>query len=128
MCGEMETLSQSQEVENTGSSSNSKGDEDKELFSVNELRSAPLKKILQSCVVEHVAAFYQVAAVRVLVKDGELWKVRQIFEEKLRLDGHIVGFFSCPTALEQKKNGQKIRVPGLSFWVIFDFFFFFFII
>ena len=88
---------------------------------LNELRCIPLKAALKCLVVQQISSFYQVAFIRALIKEGEskVWKVRQVFEDKLK-----VGFFSCATASKQKnqhKGSEEIKeVPGVSFWVMFD--------
>ena len=95
---------------------------DSNLISKRELRCVPLKSALKCLVVQQISSYYQVAAVRALIKEheSEIWKVRQVFEEKLRNDLHIVGFFSCATALKQKIGEEYKEVPGISFWVMFD--------
>lgn len=96
--------------------------EESNLISKRELRCVPLKSALKCLVVQQLSTYYQVAAVRALIKEeeGELWTVRLTFEEKLRNDSHIVGYFSCATALKQKIGDDRKEVPGVSFWVIFD--------
>ena len=101
-------------------------DQEIDLISKRELRCVPLKAALKCLVVQQISSFYQVASIRALIKEGEseIWKVRQVFEDKLRGESHVVGFFSCATALKQKnqhKGGEEVKeVPGVSFWVMFD--------
>ena len=41
-------------------------------------------------------------------------------ESTLDKEGHVVGYFSCGLALSTKVDGESDDVPGLAFWVIFD--------
>jgi len=90
-----------------------------------ELRNKPLEAALQAFVVSHVIKYFTVAAVRALINvdaNDEIWKIRQIIEDSLSKDKHVVGFFSCGTCIETKTKEKEKResVPGISFWVIFD--------
>ena len=87
-----------------------------------ELRSQPLKSSLKCFVTDYICKYYEVASIRALLKSTkqEIWEIRQVFEQSLRKDNHIVGFFSCGTAIEQKIDGEKKGNPGLVFWVVFD--------
>ena len=112
--------------------SNSRIEKDGEGFIENaiikgtgELRNKPLESALKAFVTNHVTKYYTVAAVRALVNldaKEEIWKIRQIIEGSLSKDPHVVGFFSCGTCIETKKKEESARknVPGISFWVIFD--------
>ena len=79
---------------------------------------------LKCTVAQPISNFYQVVAIRALIKQGEnspeIWRVRQLLEGKLKSENKVVGFFSCPTALQQVVGGKKIEVPGMAFWVMFD--------
>ena len=88
-----------------------------------ELRDVPLKSALKAFVVDQIQKFYSVAGMRALISPkskGEIWEIRQVLEQKLSEDKHIVGFFSCATSLRTKVDGEIKHVPGISFWVIFD--------
>ena len=87
-----------------------------------ELRSQPLKSSLKCFVTDYICKYYEVASIRALLKSTkqEIWEIRQVLEQSLRKDNHIVGFFSCGTAIEQKIGGEKKGNPGLAFWVMFD--------
>ena len=90
---------------------------------MKELRSPPLKQALKCFVTDHICKYYEVASIRALLKRDtkkELWEARQLMETTLKADNHIVGFFSCGTALSQKVDGKQDDVPGLAFWVMFD--------
>ena len=43
-----------------------------------------------------------------------------MMESTLDKEGHVVCYFSCGTALSTKVDGESDDVPGLAFWVIFD--------
>ena len=63
------------------------------------------------------------ASVRALLKidsHSEIWEARQLMETTLSEGEHVVGFFSCGTALSQKVKEGKAEHPGLAFWVMFD--------
>lgn len=84
-----------------------------------ELKSCVLKSALKSFILSQVTNHYEVAAVRTLVKEkNEIWLVRRTMEESLSKQKHVVGFISCLTALKTKES--KEPMPGISFWVIFD--------
>eukprot|EP00111_Clytia_hemisphaerica_P019795 TCONS_00058404-protein len=88
-----------------------------------EIRSIPLVHALKTFVVENVMKHYTVAAIRALMKPDskvEIWQVRQALEKKFSEDAHIAGFVSCGTALKTKYKGQDIDLPGISFFVMFD--------
>ena len=88
-----------------------------------ELRSNPLKQALKCFVTANVCKYYEVASIRALLKQGdknEIWEARQLMEAILTNEQRVVGFFSCGTALSQKVKGDSEEVPGLAFWVIFD--------
>ena len=92
-----------------------------QIIPIKELRNQPLRSALKSCIVSKVSSKYQVIAVRALINTNtELWKVRRIMEETLTKDHHVVGFISCGTALTQTANKEVKNVPGISFWIIFD--------
>ena len=72
---------------------------------------------------DHLTKFYTVAAVRALVnfKSGDqIWKTRQVLEETLSNDSHVVAFFSCGTSIETKKNNESTHIPGVTFWIVLD--------
>ena len=97
--------------------------EEDEFVSKRELRCRPLEAGLRSLIAQHIKEFYQVATVRALIKkynDVEIYKVRELFENKLKTEKHVVGFISCITGLRQKEKEEWREVPGVSFWVIFD--------
>jgi len=84
-----------------------------------ELKSSVLKSALKSFILSHVTSHYEVAAVRTLIKEkSDIWIVRRRLEENLANQNHVVGFISCLTALKTKD--QEEPIPGISFWVIFD--------
>ena len=92
--------------------------EEESFVSKRELRCRPLEAGLRSLIAQHVTEYYQVAAVRALIRENmlEIYNVREIFEKKLRKEEHVVGYFSCITGLKQKEK----EILGISFWVIFD--------
>ena len=94
------------------------------LVSKRELRCKPLIAALKCTVAQPISNFYQAVAIRALIKQGEnstgIWKIRQLFEAKLKSESTVVGFFSCPTVLQQVVGGKKVEVPGMAFWVVFD--------
>lgn len=84
-----------------------------------ELKSSVLKSALKSFVLSHITNHYEVAGVRMMIKEkNDIWLVRRRLEKKLASQKHVVGFISCLTALKTKDNQEPL--PGLSFWVIFD--------
>ena len=96
-----------------------------QLLSKKELRCKPLVAALKCSVALTVSNFYQVVAIRVLSKQQgenspEIWCKRQVFEENLKREEKMVGFFSCPTALQKTIRNKKVEVPGMAFWVMFD--------
>ena len=96
--------------------------EEESFVSKRELRCRPLEAGLRSLIAQHVTEYYQVAAVRALIRENmlEIYNVREIFEKKLRKEEHVVGYFSCITGLKQKEKDEWTEIPGISFWVIFD--------
>ena len=107
---------------------NDGSDSDKEernisLKSKQELRFVPLQNALKAFVVDHVCKYFTVACIRALLNENskkEIWTTRQVIEESFAKDPHIVGFFSCGTALKTKVGEEYKELPGISFWVIFD--------
>ena len=92
-----------------------------------EIRSESLKNGLKAYICSHVVKYYEVAAVRAILKEGEgeLFSKRILVEKKLAEDSHVVGFISCLTALDQVLKGRngaqdKKVMAGISFWVCFD--------
>ena len=114
-----------------------------------QLRNNFFKNGLKSYLLPCIMGNYEVAAVRALVKDeAEPWYERRKLEEILIKDEHIVGFFSCITAifvttasaikakanlseedravflqrLKEKQHDvrEDVIYPGVAFWVIFD--------
>ena len=51
---------------------------------------------------------------------NETLEAHQLMESTLDKEGHVVGYFSCGPALSTKVDGESDDVPGLAFWVIFD--------
>jgi len=83
------------------------------------MKSCVLKSALKSFILTHITNHYEVAGVRTLVKEKEkIWLVRRRLEENLSKQKHVVGFLSCLTALKTKEREEPL--PGISFWVIFD--------
>lgn len=114
-------------MSSSGSSSeeeqNAKSKEEPKLKPKTEIRSVPLIHALKTFVVDHVMKHYTVAGIRALMKPDskhEIWQVRQILENKFSEEKHIVGFVSCGTALKTKYKGQDVELPGISFFVMFD--------
>ena len=94
-----------------------------EVKSKQELRCAPLKNALKTFVVDHISKYFTVACMRALIRmesEKEIWTIRQVIEECFAKDDHVVGFFSCGTALKTKVGGEFKEMPGISFWVMFD--------
>lgn len=90
-----------------------------EIVPKRELKSSVLKSALKTFVLQHVTKYYETAAIRCMIREAEeLWLVRRKVEAALNNDRHVVGFLSCPTALYG--GNKKEAVPGLGFWVIFD--------
>ena len=105
-------------------SGNEEDEQTLQQLSKKELRCKPLVAALKCSVALVVSNFYQVVAIRVLSKQGEnspeIWSKRQLFEENLKREEKVVGFFSCPTALQKSIRNKKVEVPGMAFWVMFD--------
>ena len=92
-----------------------------------ELREIPLRRALLSYVVPVFVAKYQAIAVRTLWKlenaSDVMWGKRQQLEGDLRKIPNVVAFFSCATALEERKRnheGRRTFLPGFAFWIVFD--------
>ena len=89
-----------------------------------ELKCSLIRTTLKSFVIQHVARYYQAAAIRVMLPTTTnigVWQARQKLEERFATESSIAGFFSCGTALvNQTKNDQKQDIAGISFWVMFD--------
>ncbi|XP_066933575.1 uncharacterized protein [Clytia hemisphaerica] len=92
-----------------------------------ELRCSLLKTTLKSFVVTHVSKYYQACGIRVMLphlSKVEVWLARQKLEERLASEPHVVGFFSCGTALyDVKKNNnddEQQAIAGVTFWIMFD--------
>jgi len=84
-----------------------------------EIKSCVLKSALKSFILSHVTNYYEVAGVRTLMRDKQkIWLIRRRLEESLSKQKHVVGFVSCLTALKTKD--QEEPLPGISFWVMFD--------
>ena len=113
----------SSETEVSENDNNEAEMEEQPLKSKSELRCVPLQNALKSFVVESITKHYSIAAIRALMKPNskdEIWIVRQKIEKKFATDKHIVAFISCGTALSTKIDGENKELPGISFYVIFD--------
>ena len=113
----------------------------------NQLRSKVIKKALKAFVVGTLTKKYQVCAVRSLCLNGtdreKTWLIRRMLESSLEQNPHIVCFFSCITALKEKKKkvnnkkfnhdenesdsdgeydiqSEEVFCPGIAFWIVFD--------
>ena len=110
---------------------------------VKELRSNLIRNTLKSFVVSPLVKKFQVCAVRTICIDTlskeNIWLQRRKMEKVLKDNEHIVCFFSCITAMvEKKKNKPRRRRSdsdgseeeqeaeyssnncGVSFWIVFN--------
>ena len=112
-----------------------------------QLRSKVIKNALKAFVVGTLTKKYQVCAVRSLCISGtgkeKIWLTRRMLENLLEQNPYVVCFFSCITALKDKKKKSKdkkfnkddnetdseaddenhsdeVFCPGIAFWIVFD--------
>ena len=107
-----------------------------------ELRSSLIRNSLRSFVVSPLIKKFQVCAVRAIcignLSKENIWLQRRKMEKVLEENEHIVCFFSCITAMGEKKNTKARRRRddsgsseedgeesnnnncGISFWIVFN--------
>ena len=108
-----------------------------------ELRSNLIRNSLKSFVVSPLIKKFQVCAVRAIcignLSKENIWLQRRKMEKVLDDNEHIVCFFSCITAMVEKKNTKARRRRrddsgsseedaeesvnnncGISFWIVFN--------
>ena len=110
----------------------------------NTLRSQVMKNALKAFIVPAFLRKYNIVALRALwsvdrlSENSTIWKKRRELEVLLLSNDNIVAFFSCITALQEKKLkknhvaaedsgtdaeednsvGEVINFPGISFWIV----------
>ena len=117
------------------------------------VRSNVLRNALKAYIVPAFASKYQIAAIRTLwsfeglCESDSIWIKRREMQELLYRDNEVVAYFSCITALENRRKKRKrpqkqpamtasfsseesededdedddnINMPGISFWIVFD--------